>query len=148
MEEGDSVAHRPLEGNFGIYGQKNGSCHVKLDNLELTVTKNVSDTNGKKYQVLATKDVVGCVCMKAGEKEQKKHAAFFSIYSYPLVGPSKKKQKRTRVAVTLEVDEKESFEENLEIANRWKEAVLGAAKRTGELIMMKMMMDKEMNLGI
>lgn len=70
--------------------------------------------------------------MKGGEKENRKHVAFITVYAYPLFGSSKKKGRRKRLALTFEVEEKESFEENLDIANRWRTTLLQVARSRGQ----------------
>ncbi|XP_037804984.1 sphingosine kinase 1-like [Penaeus monodon] len=122
----------PLEGTFQLYGQKNGRCVVTLDPSELAVTRIDHDTKGERRQTIKTGDIVGCVCMKGGEKEQRKHVAFITVYAYPLFGSPKKKGRRKRLALTIEVGQKESFEENLDIANRWRTTLLQVVRSRGQ----------------
>ncbi|XP_047488710.1 sphingosine kinase 2-like [Penaeus chinensis] len=133
MDPGYIPSSLPLEGNFQLYGQKNGRCVVRLDPSELTVTRVDHDTKGERRQTIKTEDIVGCVCMKGGEKEQRRHVAFITVYAYPLFGSSKKKGRRKRLALTIEVEEKESFEENLDIANRWRTTLLQVARSRGQV---------------
>lgn len=72
--------------------------------------------------------------MKGGQKEQRKHVAFITIYAYPLFGSSKKKGRRKKSALTFEVEERETFEENLDIANRWRTCVLQVVRSRGKLM--------------
>lgn len=133
MDTGYIHCSFPLEGTFQLYGQKNGRCVVRLDPSELTVTRADSDNKGERRQTIKTNDIVGCVCMKGGEKENRKHVAFITVYAYPLFGSSKKKGRRKRLALTFEVEEKESFEENLDIANRWRTTLLQVARSRGKV---------------
>ncbi|CAL4121314.1 unnamed protein product, partial [Meganyctiphanes norvegica] len=112
-----------LQGNFKQYKIKDEQFDLIIDQAGLRVTPRSSNKGVKSpTTLLAPSDLVGCVCMKS-ESGNPTHVAFFSVYSYKLKSKGGGKNRRTRTTFTFQVDDDSSFQQNLNIANKWRIAI-------------------------
>ncbi|KAK8390649.1 hypothetical protein O3P69_010391 [Scylla paramamosain] len=109
----------PLRGQFRQYKRGSKLYNVQLDESGMTVT-----SDGEK-QVVKVTDLVGCQCQQ--EQQQQGNSAYFTLLAYPLTGG----RKRTRLALCFEVASKNTFKENLAVANAWRRAVYHAVRNHG-----------------
>uniref|UniRef100_A0A0P4WCE5 sphingosine kinase n=1 Tax=Scylla olivacea TaxID=85551 RepID=A0A0P4WCE5_SCYOL len=109
----------PLRGQFRQYKRGSKLYTVQLDESGVTVT-----SDGEK-QVVKVTDLVGCQCQQ--EQQQQGNSAYFTLLAYPLTGG----RKRTRLAQCFEVASKNTFKENLAVANAWRRAVYHAVRNHG-----------------
>lgn len=112
----------PLTGQFRQY--KHGP---KLFNVELSEA-GVTVTGDGQQQVIKVTDLVGCVCQQKQKHQQgSSSSAFFTLLAYPLT----ERKKRARLALCFEVAQRNSFKENLDVANEWRKAVYHVVRTHG-----------------
>lgn len=114
----------PLTGQFRQY--KHGQ---KLFTVELSEA-GVTVTGDGRQQVIKVTDLVGCVCPQKQKHQQQgssSSSAFFTLLAYPLT----ERKKRARLALCFEVAVRNTFKENLEVANAWRKAVYHVVKVYG-----------------
>ncbi|XP_064087561.1 sphingosine kinase 2-like [Macrobrachium nipponense] len=116
-----------LTASFKQYKVKNEGYFLEISARGLTVVSNDGNMPKEFYE---PSDLIGCVCMRSGPEEPRKHLAFFTIYAYPFASLSRKK-KRTRVSLSFVVDKEDTYEKNLAIANEWRSAVYSAIRGKG-----------------
>ncbi|KAK7070692.1 hypothetical protein SK128_020244, partial [Halocaridina rubra] len=130
MEACRTVCTWAAKANFRQYKRKNAEYELHIDESGLAIQ---CQEDGNSFNVrerfFKPDELVGCVCMKAGVEEPRKHLAFFTVYAYPLASTSSKKKKRTRIALTFEVDKEDSYEKNLEIASNWRTSIYLAIRK-------------------
>ncbi|XP_068217955.1 sphingosine kinase 1-like [Palaemon carinicauda] len=128
MEEQTSSASWCMTGLFKQYRVKNDGYNVEISDKGLTVISiGGSASSQERREFYEPTDLIGCVCMRAGPKEPRKHLAFFTVYAYPFA-PLPKKKKRIRVCLSFVVESEDTYEKNLEIANEWRSAVYSAIR--------------------
>lgn len=109
----------PIRGQFRQYKRGPKLFSIQLNEAGVTVTGDGEE------QVVKVTDLLGCLCQQ--EQQQQGNSAFFTLLAYPLTD----RKKRSRLALCFEVAHKNTFKENLEVANAWRRAVYHAVRTYG-----------------
>ena len=119
MAGGGGIHDWPLRGQFRQYKRGYRLYSVQLNETGVTVTGDGEE------QVVRITDIVGCLCQQ--EQQQQDNSAFFTLLAYPLTA----RGKRTRLPLCFQVTHKNTFKENLDVANTWRKAVYHAIRTYG-----------------
>ncbi|GAB6020366.1 hypothetical protein CHUAL_003075 [Chamberlinius hualienensis] len=140
MIEDSNVKQVVLEDVFELYGSKSIFVYLLLiENHGLLYAKSKSRDELMKYKrtgsnksinlknycdfnQLSWRDIVGCQCMK--HYKQATDKAFLCVYAYVLVKKRfGKGRKRQRICLALAVGFHQTFEQNLSVAEEWRDAI-------------------------
>lgn len=112
-----------LEGLFSLFPTRTPLYNVCLSRKCLSfIQQGVKESNDTFKHVLIS-DIVGCKCRKS--KTHNDNAAYFSVFAYPFRTKTfSGKRTRYRIELTFAIRTKENFEDNLKLAQRWRNVIL------------------------
>ncbi|KAJ8319222.1 hypothetical protein KUTeg_004313, partial [Tegillarca granosa] len=112
-----------LEGLFSLFPTKTPLYNVCLNRKSLSfIVKGAKENNDNLKNVLIS-DIIGCKCRKS--KTHNDNAAYFSVFAYPFRTKTfSGKRTRYRLELTFAIRTMKNFEDNLKLAQRWRNVIL------------------------
>ncbi|XP_046574182.1 LOW QUALITY PROTEIN: sphingosine kinase 1-like [Haliotis rubra] len=109
-----------LSSEFGLYPKKRNVYKVSLSRTGLFYSLQTDKEGASEIQVVHLSDVIGCRCQRSVGCA----SAFITIFSYPFKQKVfSSKSTRKRVLVIFEVKIFSSFDDNLKLAEKWRNVI-------------------------
>ncbi|XP_067672040.1 sphingosine kinase 1-like [Haliotis asinina] len=109
-----------LSEEFGLYPKKRNVYKVSLSRTGIFYSLQTDKEGASEIQVVHLSDVIGCRCQRSVGCA----SAFITIFSYPFKQKVfSSKSTRKRVLVIFEVKTFPSFDDNLKVAEKWRNVI-------------------------